>query len=115
MSVDIDIILGVIFVALLTEGVVSSTKRLFNETTNPKTAVVIAMVVAVLLCMLARLDLMTGFGYPITVKNGIYIGAFFSGILASLGASAIYDLYDGFSDYKEKLAVEKHNATVAKK
>ena len=116
MEVNIDIILGVILIALFTEGIVSSFKRLLPETASPKVPVIIAMVVSVLLCMLTKLDLMTGFGYPLTIQYGIYIGAFFSGVLASLGASAIYNLYDGFNEYKDKLAVEKHiEKTTAKK
>lgn len=115
MSVDINVILGVILVALLTEGIVASFKRLFTEKTDPKVAVYIAMAVAIALCMFAKLDLMTGFGYPLNVRYGVYIGAFFSGLLASLGANAVYDLYDGFNDYKDKLAVENHIEKTAKK
>ena len=108
MEVNITIILGVILVALLTEAIVNSVKRLFIKDVPACVPVAIAMITSCILCVLAKLDLMSGFGYPLQIKYGIYIGAMFSGLVASLGANAVYDLFDHFNEYKDKMAVERH-------
>ena len=102
-EINISILLGVFLVAILTEATVNSLKRLLPFETKIPIAVILALATSITLCVLAEVDLMEAFGYPLTQP---YVGNVISGIIASLGANALYDLIENYKDYQGRLAVE---------
>ena len=103
MSINIDIILGIILVALVAEAMVNAFKRLVVKDIVFPYQVVLSLIFSVGLCVLAKLNIMEGFNYALSVP---YIGEVCTGIIASLGANAIYDLQKQFKQYRDMIAVD---------
>lgn len=110
---DIVILLGVIFIALVVQLVVDAIKvpiavvMKYEEKEDRISALVspfLSILFSVILCLLADCDLFIAFGYPLLIP---YVGQIFTGLVASLGAGKIYDLLKDFQDYHEKLITEK--------
>lgn len=108
-EINISIIFGIILIALVTEAVVNSLKRLMPIETKIPIAILLALGTSIALCTLANLDIMVAFGYPL--KEPV-VGCVVTGIVASLGANAIYDLVESYKDYQGRLAVEKREEDI---
>lgn len=103
-EINISIIFGIILISLITEAVVNSLKRLLPFETKVPVAIILALGTGIALCVLANLDLMVAFGYPLSQP---VVGCVVTGIVASLGANAIYDLVESYKDYQGRLAIER--------
>lgn len=101
MSVNIDILLGIILVALVSEAMVNALKKLVTKEYAFPYQVVLSLICAIMLCVLTKLDILEGFGYVLSVP---LIGSICTGVIASLGAGAIYDLQKQFKEYRELIA-----------
>lgn len=113
MEINLFILLGIILIALVVQYIVEALKLPIaavlkcagkKDKVNPLLAPFLSLAWAVALCILADCDLFVAFGYPLSEP---YIGAVSTGIVASLGASKVYELITSFREYKDKIAVEK--------
>ena len=104
MNVNIDIILGVIMIALVSEIMVNAIKRLVTVEVEFPYQVVMSLIFSIGLCVLSGLDLIQGFGYTLSIA---YVGSVCTGVVASLGANAVYDLQKQLKEYRRMIAEEE--------
>lgn len=107
MNINIDIILGVIMVALVAEAMVNALKRLVTVEVEFPYQVVLSLIFSIVLCVLTGLDLIAGFGYSLMIPA---VGPICSGVVASLGANAIYDLQKQLREYRARIARDELEA-----
>lgn len=108
MTLNFTIILGVILISIVTQMVVKALKNIAPNKIKTPIPQLTSIVVSILLCVTAHMDIFVAFGYTLSLNP---LGAVITGIVASLGAGSVYDLIAQMNEYKEKLAVEKHNST----
>jgi len=108
MTVNFTIILGVILISIVTQMVVKALKNIAPNKIKTPIPQLTSIVVSILLCISAHMDIFVAFGYVLSLNP---LGAIVTGIIASLGAGSVYDLISQMNEYKEKLAIEKHSST----
>lgn len=108
MTVNFTIILGVIFISIVTQMVIKAIKNIAPNKIKTPIPQLTSIVVSILLCVTAHMDIFVAFGYVLSLNP---LGAVITGIIASLGAGSVYDLISQMNEYKEKLAIEKHTST----
>lgn len=104
MEFNVNVLLGIIIVALITEVTVNAIKVFLPKLEFPIVQLT-SIIVGVALAVLSNMDIFVAFGYPLMVQ---YVGCVVTGIICSLGANAIYDLLESIKDYKDRLAIAKH-------
>ncbi|MDD4565536.1 MAG: hypothetical protein PHE79_08725 [Eubacteriales bacterium] len=118
MTINMEILILIIFIALVVQLVVEAIKVLFKAIgkdwssnrlsfkwlTKVFTSALLSMFWTILLCFAAKAGIFEGFGFMLVWPILDYV---VTGILASLGAGKVYDLFVSMRDYKDKLAIEK--------
>jgi hypothetical protein len=113
-----EVLILIIFIALVVQLVVEAIKVLFTAISKdwkfkwlsfkwlPKlfTSALLSMSWTILLCFAAKAGIFEAFGFVLIWPVLDYV---VTGILASLGAGKVYDLFMSMRDYKDKLAIEK--------
>jgi hypothetical protein len=110
MDINLYILLGIIFVALVVPFMVEAIKVPIKgvckfagvkDKASPLLSPFFSIIFGIGLCILACCDLFVAFGYPLTVP---YVGCVAAGLVASLGAGRVYEIWESFRDYKAKIS-----------
>lgn len=118
MTINMTMLILIILIALVVQGVIEAMKlalshiekrwgwkwpaKIFFPRLN-------ALFWAILLCFAAKAGFFIAFGFAL---SWVWLDYIVTGIVASLGAGKVYDLFVNVNSYKEKLAAEKATVTV---
>lgn len=99
------ILFGILFISLVTTSCVDALKKASPIKLKSPFPQLLSLGISIMLCVSANLDIFVAFGYVLSCNM---IGLVITGIIASLGAGGVFDLYTKINEYKGKVAIEKY-------